>query len=471
MGTVWAATHQITGGRVALKFLRHGAEPGGDAHRRFLREARSAAQVEHPNVVGVRDVVAHDDMPVIVMDLLQGETLAARLSREGPLPLADVVAIALPLLSAAEAAHAAGLIHRDLKPENVFLAQTPTGEVVRVLDFGVAKSMAIEDMPVSSITESGAVVGTPAYMAPEQLLGERNLDHRVDVWSIGAILYEALVGKRPIDGDNYGQLVKGVLSGIIPRADVARPDLPPDVADLLGHMLRRERADRLSDLHEAATILARHGTMARPSFRAPAPAPSSGTARVVVTRVDPGAPTLQHTPPSHVPSGARGPSREPSGVTDGAVARTGAAPSEAASPWRWVALATTLTALLVVGVQWSRAPAKVGPPAGVSAAPEARPSVASAQGSVASTAQPTTQTAVPTSPSASAAPSTPPSVPVATPSVAAPANAPTLAPPPPATAKPAPSASTVAAPPPPSAPVPSAAPPGPSGGLVTKPPF
>jgi eukaryotic-like serine/threonine-protein kinase len=140
MGQVWAATHNITGGRVALKFVKAVGDAKAEVHKRFLREARAATLVEHPNVVTIRDVFDHDETPVIVMDLLHGETLAALLSREGKLDLGDAARLILPVIAAVGAAHEAGLIHRDLKPENVFLSKGQTGEMVRVLDFGIANS-------------------------------------------------------------------------------------------------------------------------------------------------------------------------------------------------------------------------------------------------------------------------------------------------------------------------------------------
>ena len=237
MGEVWAATHEITGGRVALKFLKASLDPK-DARRRFLREARASTLVDHPNVVPIRDVVDHADTPVLVMDLLTGETLSDRLHRLGSLELGDAARIALQVVAAVGAAHEVGVIHRDLKPENVFLSRATAtgGEVVRVLDFGIAKLMRVDpsDFAGGQVTQSGTLVGTPAYMAPEQVFGEKNLDHRVDIWAIGVILHEALTGYRPIEGENYGQIAKKLLSGPIVTIATRRPDLPEDVITVVG---------------------------------------------------------------------------------------------------------------------------------------------------------------------------------------------------------------------------------------------
>lgn len=205
MGAVWAATHEITGGRVALKFLKAAGDPKSDARRRFLREARAATLVDHPNVVQIRDVVDFEDTPVLVMDLLVGETLATRLSRHGSFDLGDAARIGLQIVSAVGAAHEAGLIHRDLKPENVFLSRvTGNGEIVRVLDFGIAKLVG-QSTDEIAVTQSGALIGTPAYMAPEQVFGERELDHRVDIWAIGVLLHEMLTATARSRGRTTGR--------------------------------------------------------------------------------------------------------------------------------------------------------------------------------------------------------------------------------------------------------------------------
>jgi serine/threonine-protein kinase len=289
MGSVWAATHSVTGGRVALKFVK-GASDSPENRRRFLREARAATLVEHPNVVTIRDVFDHEETPVIVMDLLNGETLAQRMNRKGFLELGEAARIALAVIAAAGAAHEVGLIHRDLKPENVFLAITPAGEVVRVLDFGIAKLVKRPDNAVATaVTQSGAVIGTPAYMAPEQIFGERELDHRVDVWSIGTMLFEMLAGERPVLGDNYGQIAKRLLTERIPSIRDRRPDLPDAIVEVIDRMLARERGDRLADLREAADVLAPYASQPRPSFGPPRARPmldSDQEGRVVIRALE-----------------------------------------------------------------------------------------------------------------------------------------------------------------------------------------
>src|SRR5882724_5232926 len=166
MGVVWAATHTVTRRSVAMKFLR--GETRGmsqDLRQRFLREARAASAVRHPNVVTITDVFELDDeTPVMVMDLLVGETLGQKLARETKLTLEQTAAILLPVVSAVGTAHALGIIHRDLKPDNIFIVEgTPPGGAVRVLDFGIAKVIELEGEGESTglITDTGAILGTP----------------------------------------------------------------------------------------------------------------------------------------------------------------------------------------------------------------------------------------------------------------------------------------------------------------------
>jgi serine/threonine protein kinase len=273
MGVVWAATDLRKQHSVALKMLRRHAGGRTDLKLRLLREARAAMAVEHPNVVRVHEVfeTADDETPVVVMDLLEGETLGAKLAREEKLGVEETAIILNSVVSAVCAAHDRGIVHRDLKPDNIFLARTASGVDVKVLDFGVAKLTDTDEDPGASVslTHTGALVGTPCYMAPEQCCGEKDVDGRADVWSLGVILYECLAGGRPIEGDNVGQVVKSFMSqGITPLRRVA-PDLPSEITRLVERMLVREREHRLGDLREAARVLAAHAAGAeRAEFRA-----------------------------------------------------------------------------------------------------------------------------------------------------------------------------------------------------------
>jgi formylglycine-generating enzyme required for sulfatase activity len=275
MGEVWAATDVATQRAHALKFLRDRTGASPDSVRRFEREARAASAVRHPNVVAVHEVLALDDgTPVLVMDLLEGESLAQLLRREGPLSIETFARRMLPVVSALSAAHAVGIVHRDLKPENVFLARQPDGDVrVMVLDFGIAKLTSPEGEAASTgvLTNTGTLLGTPSYMSPEQVLGERDIDHRADVWALGVIFYEALTGERPTHAETVGKVLRTILTGAIPPIRRAAPALPDDLAALVTRMLASARDDRPSDLREVADVLQRHARLVVTAFAASGP--------------------------------------------------------------------------------------------------------------------------------------------------------------------------------------------------------
>jgi serine/threonine-protein kinase len=273
MGVVWAAVHRVTNKRVALKFLKgpFGLRP--ELRRRFLREARAASAIVHPNVLEIHDVFElEDETPVMLMDCLEGETLGRRIERSGKLSLSDAADTLAQVVSGVGMAHAVGVVHRDLKPDNVFLVKSNSGPPsVRVLDFGIAKLMGTEGQAVETgiITGTGSMLGTPCYMSPEQTLGEKDIDHRTDIWSIGVMFYECLTGQRPVEGDSLGQVVRRLLSdGITPLAIVA-PSLPGDITDLVDRMLRRERSERPQDLRAVQEVLLRHTTVRPPPFDPP----------------------------------------------------------------------------------------------------------------------------------------------------------------------------------------------------------
>ncbi len=259
MGTVWAVEHVLTHQKFALKLIRTSQAQRPGTRRRMLREAKVASTVHHPNVVHIVDAfVAAQGTPVLVMDLLEGRTLRQRLSL-GRLSLDEAARLLVPAMAAIKSAHAAGVIHRDLKPDNLFLVALPDGrEDVRVLDFGLARLIAV-DANSSQLTRSGEMLGTPSYMSPEQAFGETDLDERSDVWAMGVILYECLGGRRPFEGENFGQVLKRITSGDRPTVDDAAPGLPADVADLVERMLTVPREQRLVDLGEAIEVLSRHG--------------------------------------------------------------------------------------------------------------------------------------------------------------------------------------------------------------------
>jgi serine/threonine-protein kinase len=286
MGSVWAARHEATRKPLALKFLKAKGQRRPDVVRRFRREARAASAAVHPNLVQVHDILElADGTPVMVMELLEGESLQQRLERRGRLPLAEAVATMLPVLYAVGAAHEVGVVHRDLKPDNIFLARTADGTTVKVLDFGVAKVSLDADVATGSgLTATGALLGTPHYMSPEQALDEREVDARSDLWSIGIILYRALTGVLPTRGASLGQILHAIMVGRLAPVASLDPSIPPDVAELVDRMLSREREQRPESCAEVAAVLSRwaepghvleappHGTIVRAALAGEAPA-------------------------------------------------------------------------------------------------------------------------------------------------------------------------------------------------------
>ncbi len=256
MGAVWAATHMITNKMVALKFMH---VKSVEMTARFVREAQTASAVRHPNVVEIHDVIPlPDGTPLMVMEMLSGEALADKLAREGRLSPIDTAQIMAPVISAVMAAHAAGIVHRDLKPENIFLARYShsANMLPKVLDFGIAKLVAHNTggQNESALTRTGSVLGTPYYMSPEQVFGEKDVDTRADIWALGVILYQCLCGQRPFEGENFGQLLKAVTSGQFEPIENLAPWVPPHVRDVMVRMLR-DRQTRLADLGEVEHAL------------------------------------------------------------------------------------------------------------------------------------------------------------------------------------------------------------------------
>jgi serine/threonine protein kinase len=213
--------------------------------------------------------------PFLVMDLLYGETLAARLAREERLSVEETATILLPVVSALGAAHALGIIHRDLKPSNIFLCRDGSAHArVKVLDFGIAKWVGSDAAGSGLRTHTGTTLGTPCYMAPEQALNERQLDHRVDLWSLGVVLYECLSGIRPVEGENAAQMLLRLhVSGIYPIERLV-PDIPEALALLIQCLLRRAPRQRPSDFCPVYDALQAFTQERPPRFGTPTLSPS-----------------------------------------------------------------------------------------------------------------------------------------------------------------------------------------------------
>ena len=253
MGSVWVARHTELDVPVAVKFMARELVGTPVAETRFKREAKAAAQIRSPHVVGIQDYGVEDGAPYMVMELLEGEDLAAHLAREQRLSVARIAEIVSQIAKALALAHAAGIVHRDLKPSNLFLARTGDDEVVKVLDFGVAKDTRAR-MAVDK-TISGVLVGSPMYMSPEQARGE-SLDFRSDLWSIGVVVYEALTGRVPFESDHLGALLAKIYEANFIAPSALVPGLSGEVDLFLSRALAKRPEDRYQSARELSDALA-----------------------------------------------------------------------------------------------------------------------------------------------------------------------------------------------------------------------
>jgi eukaryotic-like serine/threonine-protein kinase len=270
MGAVFHATHLVTDKPVALKVM---LQPASDARvrRRFLREARAAGRIAHPNVVDVYDVGQDGDFGYLVMELLRGETLGARLSR-GKLDVREAIDLLAPAMRGVAAVHRAGVVHRDLKPENIFLCQDTEGAVreAKVLDLGISAIVAF-DVNDPTLTQDGAQLGTPAYMSPEQLQSSREVDARTDVYAFGVILYEMLTGVLPFSADSYNGLVLAIVNAEPRNPSELRADLPSELGAIVMHALAKRRDERFESVDDLLEALRPYGSASAADARRDVP--------------------------------------------------------------------------------------------------------------------------------------------------------------------------------------------------------
>lgn len=241
MASVWWARHELLGRDVALKLSRLG--PDEQMVARFLREARIIGKFQHRNIVGVVDagVLDEEGYVFLAMELLHGASFASRLAPGRPLPPSEVVPLLIEVCRGLEVAHAAGVVHRDMKPENIFLAETPgAGIVPKIVDFGISL-LAEADEP---ITIEGQLLGTPSYMSPEQVRGERNVDARADVWALGVILHEALAGRQPFKADGHHMVLWSIMDE---EPEPLPASIDPALRAIVARCLQKDRALRYPD--------------------------------------------------------------------------------------------------------------------------------------------------------------------------------------------------------------------------------
>lgn len=251
MGAVWRARNIHVDREVALKLILPEVPRNPDMVARFQNEARVAARIGHPGICDILDFEQTALGPVIVMELLRGENFAQRITREGPLSVPVAVGLVRQALGALEAAHRAGIIHRDLKPENLFIHQPDAAApIVKLMDFGISKF--IDRAGVA--TGNGVIMGTPEYMAPEQVSGAANADARTDIWAIGAVLYKALTGVEPFRGEGVVAVLLAITGEEPPPIESQVRGLPPGLAAVIHRCLAKRPDDRYQsarDLSEA----------------------------------------------------------------------------------------------------------------------------------------------------------------------------------------------------------------------------
>ncbi|MES1204540.1 MAG: protein kinase [Pseudomonadota bacterium] len=343
MGRVYLAEHTLIGRKAAIKVLNPDIATDPEVVSRFFTEARAVNDIRHPNIVEVTDFGTFDALYCIVMEYLEGETLAARMDRIRCFDEPSVVRIMKQCTSALGAAHEQGLVHRDIKPENIFLRAHPDyPDFVKLLDFGIAKLLGPESS-VGHHTKTGSVMGTPSYMSPEQCLGESALDIRSDVYSLGVVIYQMLTGLLPFTGDTLGRLIV---------CHVSEPPVPPSVVnatvsramnDLVLRAMQKKPKDRFQsarDMREALErVLAPHARVATPIFGIKAhggviPAPAASDAARGPGAATPAAPSpgAAHTHAATAVSGLVRPQAPPARRTPSTSIEGVRAPAAAPAP-------------------------------------------------------------------------------------------------------------------------------------------
>src|SRR3954468_21710788 len=263
MGFVVAAWHLELEQRVAMKFLHPLALERADTAERFRREARSAAKIRSEHVARVIDVgIMEGGVPYMVMEYLEGHDVSDEMAKVGMLPIEDAVDFVLQAIEALAEAHAAGIVHRDLKPANLFIATRADGtRIVKVLDFGISKSLLGSSASELSLTRTSVLIGSPLYMSPEQMRSAKDVDTRTDIWSLGVILYEMIAGRPPYTGDSIPALCASLLNDVPQSMRSLRAEVPPELEDIIGHCLAKDRTERYGTVSELARALAQFGSL------------------------------------------------------------------------------------------------------------------------------------------------------------------------------------------------------------------
>lgn len=253
MGVVVVARHVHLDQRVAIKFLLPAVAKSPEAVARFAREARAAAKIQSEHVARVLDVATHDGTPYMVMEYLEGQDLESTLQELGTLPIDKAIDYVLQALEALAEAHVAGIVHRDLKPANIFLARRADGSsIVKILDFGISKLSGGSD---PQITTTSAQMGSPLYMSPEQLRRTKDVDARADIWSLGVILQELIVGEAPFMSETLPEIIAMILSEPPLSMRLRRPDVPSQLEAVIRRCLEKRPGDRYPNVAALAVAL------------------------------------------------------------------------------------------------------------------------------------------------------------------------------------------------------------------------
>lgn len=257
MGIVYEAVHQVLGKPVALKVLRGHGAASAESRSRFVREARSASCLRHPNVVAVNDVGQVGDQAYLVMELLEGESLGSLIRREGRVPPAEAADIGVPVAAALVEAHRHGIVHRDLKPDNIYLTRSVTGlPHPKVVDFGISKVLDMDDVGSQDLTGEHTFIGTPSYASPEQLANDDTLTGLTDQYSLGVVLYEAIVGHNPFA---HHRSIMSILSAIgegrYPRLREVDETVDPQLEAVVSRAMAVSPGDRFASMFALGAAL------------------------------------------------------------------------------------------------------------------------------------------------------------------------------------------------------------------------